>query len=250
MRQFMGLLILTLLFTITFQNPQPVSACSGGRPPGAFPLDYFLDMQTTVAGRIRTLSDSRINAVLDIDYYLQGGGDNQYLLLSQEPPEWITLSASGRPYPIRCAGLSAPLKPEQLFIAGLSRTENGSYAGYFLFPDADGRFAITLPTQPPGTLSLTYEEAITILPTALIKHRVHLPRMHSRAPSRFGWSLRRATPTTCLSIRIPPRLSRRRLNPSPHAAPGLVTTVWVACARQTASIPPTSIPLEAALRAF
>lgn len=179
MRSFFRSMMLLFMFMLSFGGVSQVAACSGGRAPGGFPLDYFLtSAEMTVAGRILTLSESRINAILDIDYYLQGGGDAQFLLLSQENHKRIALIASGRPYPVRCSYLSDTLESGE-FIAGLSRNGDGSYRGHFLFPDADGWFTVSEYPDPQRVLNFTYEDMIQYI-AARVDQTPQAPTTHMK----------------------------------------------------------------------
>lgn len=150
-----------VLLALAFSAHGPVQACSGGSPPGAFPVDYLLSSyDTIVAGGVRSLSESRINAVLGVEYHLRGAGDDALLVLANEPAAYIALVADGRPYPTRCSYLDAPVESDRPFVGGVRRHDDGTYSGILLSANAEDIFSIRELDRPDETLTFSYEEMI------------------------------------------------------------------------------------------
>ncbi len=161
---------LALIFTFTFVVVNTAQACSGGYPPGAFPLDYILDSSDSIIaiGRVSTTGESRINAVLTVDHYLREPQTEGVLLLMQNSlPVIYNSIVEGRPYPVRCSYLSPEIEGGRQFIASLYRVDNGTHHGIVLTSDENGMFNFQMQDQPEVTRTFTTEELIAYVENRL-----------------------------------------------------------------------------------
>ncbi|MBC7812995.1 MAG: hypothetical protein H7175_17695 [Burkholderiales bacterium] len=165
-----------LLFGLSLARIDSAQACSGSPPIDYWAFEYVLSEFNVVAvGRINTISDSGINAVLRVDQYLKGNVDDEYLMFVRNSPTSIYLANTGRSLQVMCDELGLRLPAGRRFVAGLWRNDRGTYSGTLIPENSDGLFSIRNPDDPTQSLTLSYDELIDFAAERL-NETPHTPR--------------------------------------------------------------------------
>jgi len=129
-------------------------------------LSYDLDHVVIVTGEVHATSDSGINAILQVEQYLLGDGDNEYVVFERSSPLDISLMEQGRSPRFRCTYVGPQRQMTVLrFIAGLYRQETGTYYGSVVTEDAQGLFYQYNVENPDEPIPLDYERMLAYIET-------------------------------------------------------------------------------------
>lgn len=161
MRTFLLVIGCVLALSFPYTSVETVQACGGGPPAGISAIDLILSgWSQIVVGRVRTASDSGINAILDVEYFLKGDGDDEFILLRRLEPAVVSFVLDGYASPYQCADIPTPIRAGQLFIAGLGREPVGSYFGQIITENSEGLFTMNATDQPNEYVTVDYEDMI------------------------------------------------------------------------------------------
>jgi hypothetical protein len=160
MLRFSRVVCLLILLHQSLIVPGTTFACQG--IPGA--ESFLLNLEsysTVIAGRILTVSNDRINAILEVDQILKGEVSSNRIVLMRNSIADIESYRAGRGLARPCQSMKQDLPTGVRFIASLYRGQSGYYDGVIIPENADGLF--TLQPSPETQISRSYEETISYL---------------------------------------------------------------------------------------
>jgi len=141
MRRF--LLLFSLCLTVIFLNLNSnVRACSGVGVVFAPVLLNFHSAPLVVSGRISSLSDSGINAILDVEAVLKGELTNNRIILKRNSIEDLQMHEAGRGVATPCTQIAPRLEQGRQFVANLYPNISGSYIGSIATENDNGYFVL------------------------------------------------------------------------------------------------------------
>ena len=156
---FFGCLILSVSFMAIPQNK--AIECiepSVGFGPFLLNLGHYT---TVVTGQISSVSDSGVNAILQIDQVLKGELHSDKLLLVRNSVQDIESYFEGRGVVRPCEVMAPPLPEGRRFMASLYRSGSGYFDGAIIPENDDGFFI--LEDSPKDQIARTYEESVAFL---------------------------------------------------------------------------------------
>ncbi len=213
--RYLTLLCCAFAFGLMFTNTNQVHACSGGLPMEYWGLGHILthpsETMIIAAGQVKTVSDSRRNAVLRVEKVIKGNLPNEFIVFTSDEPAVIDFALEeGRGHPARCDRLGFPIDSGEKFIAGLWRLPSGNYNGAVITENSEGLFHTFTSEDYMANIELNYEDMIaffaeTLEATPSIPQDHTMPRaaalrLHTESGDIFNLPIDEIAPDTSPSL--------------------------------------------------